>query len=89
VFEVLRNIWGEYTSFEMTSDEFNGLNRGMGTEPVRDTRPVQYLRFSDPEWENARSRIWLGIHWQVDADAGIKQGNAIAKHIFANAFQAR
>lgn len=89
VFEIMRMFFGEMTSAEIVSDEFNDRNRGMGTEPVRALQPISFMRLSDPEWQNARSRIWLGIHWQVDADAGIKQGNEIARFVFQNAFQPR
>jgi hypothetical protein len=89
LFGVLRSIWGEYTSFELISDEFNGLNKGMGPEPVRELMPMRYTRLSQAEWENARSRIWLGIHWQDDADFGIQLGNAVAAEVIAKAFLLR
>jgi len=89
VFEIMRKFFGESTSVEVVSDEFNGRNRGMGADPVRDLQPVSYMRFVDPEWENARSRIWLGIHWQVDATAGINEGNEVARYVIDHAFLPR
>ena len=72
--------------FSFISDEYNGLNRG----PTGDTRPRVERTFqslTEAEKENGRSRIWLGIHWQFDADNGIKQGNAIADYVLANALR--
>lgn len=89
VFEVMRRFFGETTSAELVSDEFNGRNHGMGSEPVRGLQPISYVRLSDPEWENARSRIWLGIHWQVDATAGVKEGNEVASYVMNHAFKPR
>lgn len=89
IFGILRAELGEMTSFTFVSDEYNGLNKGAGDSGVRDFTEVHFARLSDPEWENARSRIWLGIHWQADADAGIDQGNHVAEYIEANAFLPR
>ncbi|SMP73104.1 vanadium-dependent haloperoxidase [Noviherbaspirillum suwonense] len=89
VFEIMRKFFGETTSVEVVSDEFNGRNRGMGTEPVRGLQPISYMRFVDAEWENARSRIWLGIHWQVDATAGVNEGNEVGRYVFDHAFLPR
>lgn len=86
LFQALRKLHAGDLKFDFVSDEYNGLNRG----PTGETRPHvprTFQSFTDAERENGRSRIWLGIHWQFDADAGIKQGNAIADHILANALQ--
>jgi hypothetical protein len=89
LFQVLREFWGENTSFVFVSDEFNGLNFPAGGGPARTYKSKEYSRLSEPEWENARSRIWLGIHWQIDADAGITQGNMIGKFVYDGRFLAR
>jgi len=34
--------------------------------------------------ENGRSRIWLGVHWQVDADGGYEIGTSLGDYISAN-----
>lgn len=44
--------------------------------------------YTSPEWENAISRIYLGIHWIFDATDGISLGNAIAGELHGNHFQA-
>ncbi|WP_439360170.1 hypothetical protein [Bradyrhizobium sp. DASA03007] len=69
------------TPFKFASDEYNGLNSG----PTGATRPKferKFKNLAEAEVENGQSRIWLGIHWQYDADDGIEQGRAIAKDIF-------
>ncbi len=62
----------------MTTD-----NRGN----VRPLSPRGFLRLSDAAAENAQSRIYLGIHWQFDATAGIAMGNRIASYVFENALR--
>ncbi|GAA3923376.1 vanadium-dependent haloperoxidase [Actinoplanes auranticolor] len=43
-----------------------------------------FTSFSAAAAENARSRIYLGVHFQWDADAGISSGTAIGTWIGAN-----
>ncbi len=87
VFEILRQYWPDATQFSFTSDEYNGRNADSVTGKVRKYTPVHYNSFKDAEVDNAESRVYLGIHWQFDADSGIAQGNQIARFVFANAFQ--
>lgn len=74
-------------SFQFVSDEYNGRNR----DAFGNIRPyVQRLfpSFTFAETENARSRVWDGVHWQVDSDQGIALGNRVADYVFDNAFRA-
>lgn len=89
LFSVMRDYFSEQTSFELQSDEFNGQNHGYADPQSRPLRTLFFGRLADAEWENARSRIWLGIHWQFDADAGIEQGRAVARYVLANGFKPR
>jgi hypothetical protein len=43
-----------------------------------------YTSFTAAAEENARSRIYLGVHYQFDGDAGVKLGNRVGEYIFAN-----
>lgn len=43
---------------------------------------------TSPEWENAISRLYLGIHWRFDATDGIRMGTAIADEVTLISFQA-
>lgn len=88
LFRVLDQEFGGDRSFAFTSDEFNGSNRPAGEETsARPNRPQSWGSLRDAEYENGRSRIWLGIHWQADADAGIAQGHCVADWTLANMFR--
>ncbi len=91
VFQILRNYFklpdGTDSSFTFVSDEFNGENYAPGQTQPRPRLPMSFASFKDAEYENVQSRIYLGIHWQFDADEGILQGHRVADHVFANAFQ--
>lgn len=67
--------------FMFVSDELNGIctdNQGN----VRPFSPRSFSTLSEAIEENAQSRIYLGIHWQFDAQQGMVQGRAIANRIF-------
>lgn len=69
--------------FTFVSDELNGVT----TDSQGNTRPLRprsFTSLSAASTENARSRIYLGIHWQFDADEGVHCGEAIAQEVFAN-----
>jgi hypothetical protein len=87
VFEVFRKTFNSDDKFTFLSDEYNGLNHdpnGMGNRPKH---PVTFPSFTAAETENGRSRIYLGIHWQFDAEDGIKQGNAVADYVLDNLYK--
>lgn len=68
--------------FDFVSDEFNGVNRGPGEAAPRQKVVAHFQSFQEAEKLNAQSRIYLGIHWQFDADHGILQGHAVAEDVF-------
>ena len=85
IFQVLRRFYGtDDMAFTFVSDEFNGITRGNDGK-VRPLIPRTFQNFSQPEWENAISRIYLGIHWIFDATEGIKLGRDVADYVFDNA----
>jgi hypothetical protein len=43
-----------------------------------------YNSFSEAALENGRSRIFLGVHWQFDADGGYEVGTALGQWVLAN-----
>jgi hypothetical protein len=86
LFQTFRHYWPDATPFTFTSDEFNGKNRDVYGH-ILPLHPLSYKSFTDAEYDNAESRIWIGVHWQFDADTGIRQGNRVADYVFANAFQ--
>lgn len=44
----------------------------------------QFSSFSAAARENARSRVYLGVHYQFDADAGLSTGAAVGEFVVAN-----
>jgi hypothetical protein len=86
LFEILRKFWPDATPFTFISDEWNGMNKDVNGN-IRPLIPEHFPSFTEAEKENAQSRIFMGIHWQFDADDGISQGNLVGDFVFANAFQ--
>jgi hypothetical protein len=86
LFQVLRRFWPDNTPFTFTSDEFNGKNYDIYGH-LLPLHPLSYASFTDAEYDNAESRIWIGVHWQFDADVGSKQGNRVGDWVFEHAFR--
>ena len=87
VFQTLRNFYGtDHITFTFVSDEFNGETRG-NDGVARPLIPRSFTSLSQAEEENGQSRIYLGIHWQFDKNAGIAQGRQIANHVYANLYR--
>jgi hypothetical protein len=83
-FGVLKRFFGrDNIQFTFVSDELNGVTTD-SLGQVRPYRPRTFGSFSEAARENARSRIYLGIHWQFDADEGVRGGYAVANHVFDN-----
>ena len=89
VFRVLERFYGtDDIAFTFVSDELNGITTdSLGN--VRPRRPRTFHSFSQAAEENARSRIYLGIHWQFDADEGVRCGYAVADHVFDSVLRPR
>jgi uncharacterized repeat protein (TIGR01451 family) len=72
--------------FTFTSDELNGVttdNKGV----VRPLAPRNFRTMTEAIRENAQSRVYLGVHWQFDQQAGMKMGEDIAEYTFRNALK--
>lgn len=82
-FRTLARLYGDAYPFQLISDELNGRNTDSDGNH-RQAVVRQFNSFSQAARENADSRIYLGIHWQFDADEGIAAGNAIADYAFGN-----
>ena len=73
LFTILTDFYGtDKLHFTLTSDLLPGVTRS-------------YTSFSQASYENAISRIYLGIHFWFDETAGMKMGSEIANNVFANA----
>ena len=76
LFQTLRHFYNtDSVSFTLSSAEMPADN---------DTR--SYSDFSTAEWENAMSRVYLGIHWRFDGVDGIALGNQIADYVSGHYF---
>jgi hypothetical protein len=86
LFQTLRRFYqSDDIPFSFTSDEFNGVTRGNDGQ-VRPLLPRTFTSLSEAEMENARSRIYLGIHWVFDATEGVAQGRRVADWVFEHSF---
>lgn len=82
-FRVVSNFYGtDRIAFSFVSDEFNGVTRNQDGS-VRPRIVRRYDRLSQATVENARSRIYLGVHWQFDADWGMGLGTEVADYVTA------
>jgi PAP2 superfamily len=85
MFQVVANFYGTNNiSFNWTSDEYDGHT----TDQYGFVRPVvtrHYDTLSEAMYENAQSRLYLGIHWPWDRDGGLTQGTEIGDYTFQNA----
>jgi hypothetical protein len=50
--------------------------------------PRSFTRFSDAGFEDAISRVYLGVHWRTDCEDGYASGAALGHHIGQNFFGA-
>lgn len=88
LFQVMRNFFKlsmDGVPFRFVSDEYNGFNRGPGENNPRPRVVKAFPSFTAAEYENAQSRIWMGIHWAWDRDEGIKQGREVGDFVAKNA----
>jgi hypothetical protein len=84
VFQVLRRYYRtDSIPFRFQSDEFNGVTRDE-TGAVRPARWRTYGNFTQAEYENRDSRIYLGVHWRFDQEEGVKMGRSIGNFLFDN-----
>lgn len=87
VFRTIALFYGtDEIPFTFVSEELNGVT----TDNKGNVRPYvsrSFSRLSDAARENAQSRIYLGVHWQFDATAGIEMGNKIAEYNFSKALK--
>jgi hypothetical protein len=73
LFSVLTDFYGtDNMSFALTSDNMPGVLES-------------FSKFSDAAAQNAESRIYLGIHWQFDADIGTASGYSVGNDVFSSA----
>jgi hypothetical protein len=73
LFTTLADFYGsDNMNFTLASDNIPGVLES-------------FTKFSDAAAQNAESRIYLGIHWQFDADIGVASGDMVGNDVFAGA----
>jgi membrane-associated phospholipid phosphatase len=89
LFRILALFYGsDAMAFDFVSDEMNGVTTDWAGV-VRPLRLRSFASFSEAAWENAESRIYLGIHWRFDATEGVALGEAVADRVFERALTRR
>ncbi|QDU27101.1 Bifunctional hemolysin/adenylate cyclase precursor [Anatilimnocola aggregata] len=74
LFQVLENFYGDDAlPFTLHSDEGGGLSRN-------------YTSYDQAAWENGKSRIYLGVHWDFDNQLAQQQGRGIADFVTEKLF---
>ena len=87
LFRTLQHFYGrDDVPFTFVSDELNGVTTDEHGH-VRPYAPRSFTHLSEAAIENARSRIYLGIHWQFDADEGLRSGAAVGDHVYQTILQ--
>jgi len=90
VFETARGFMPNNTAFTFVSDEYDGVTLDPATPGVpRPLVPVRYRSLSEAEIENGRSRVFNGVHWQLDSDVGIDQAQKTARFARTTLFRRR
>ncbi len=77
--EVLSNIFG--ADFAMTDRCHEGRTDFDGS------RPRAFSSFYDMAQENAYSRIYLGVHWRMDCEEGVRMGSVAGRRVNALPFK--
>ena len=77
LFTTLADFYGtDNMNFTLASDNMPGVFES-------------FTKFSDAAAQNAESRIYLGIHWQFDADIGVASGAMVGNDVFNARSQCR
>ncbi len=88
MFRILENFYGtDDIAFDFMSDELNGVTTNSDGSPRGPAVVRHFDSFSQAAWENAESRIYLGIHWRFDATSGVGHGVEVADYVFDNVLE--
>jgi hypothetical protein len=86
-FQILADFYGaNKMRFRLHSPEFNGITQD-DTGATRPELTRSYTSFTQAIKENAESRVYLGDHWQFDANAAMTMGVQIGKYDFSHLLQ--
>lgn len=87
VFEAARAFMPDRTAFTYVSQEYDGVSVDPLDGSVRPLVPVRYRSLSEAEFENGRSRVFNGVHWQADSRVGSQQAQQTVRYANATLFQ--
>ncbi len=86
-FKTLKNFFStDNIAFSFVSDEFNGTTVG-ASGAIRPRLERTFDSLTAAKLENAKSRVYLGIHWDFDTEAGLDLGDSIADFVYNNTLQ--
>ncbi len=87
MFRTVQDFYGtDHIAFSWMSDEYDGMT----VDQYGNLRPAvtrHYNTLSQAAYENAQSRIYLGIHWPWDRDDGLAQGTGVADYTIRHVLQ--
>lgn len=69
------------------SDELNGRSVDNFHDERRPLRPQRFETIGEMIDLNNESRVWLGVHWQFDAEEGAASGKAVAGVVHGRALR--
>ena len=76
-------------ALDFVSDELNGVSIDNFNNRPRPYLPLAYTSIDRMIEDNNRSRVYLGVHWHFDCEAGAQVGARVADRIYADAYQRR
>jgi hypothetical protein len=86
-FQIVMDFYGtDHLHFMLHSPEFNGVTQD-STGVVRPQLTRSYTSLTQAIQENGESRVYLGDHWQFDANAAITMGRGIGNYDFQHLLQ--
>lgn len=82
--EVLRQYFGtDNITFSLKTDDADLWALEGGDQNATWT----YTNLTQASWDNAMSRIWLGVHWDFDATFGIEVGDNVGALVYQSTMQ--
>jgi hypothetical protein len=75
------------TSFTYVSQEYDGVSVDPVNGLVRPLVPVRFNSLSEAEFENGRSRVFNGVHWQADSTVGEEMARQTVRYANSTLFQ--
>lgn len=89
-FKTIANFYGtSQIPFSFQSDEFNGVTADVNATEARPAVTREFADLDQAIHENALARVYLGVHWIFDQQAGMICGTEIADYVTSHALLPR